>query len=109
MHLSCHDKVARRSTDERSCCRSPRRSSEEAARSISEPKVLEQYVSKADYAKEGRNEASLREGQVVQVIEKTQTGEFRFRRGGWGGWVEWGGGMVGCNGWVCARARSCRS
>ncbi len=48
----------------------------------------------------------LREGQVVQVIEKTQTGEFRFRQGGW---VEWGGGMVGCNGWVCVRARSSRS
>ena len=47
----------------------------ENAKSISEPKLLDQYIAKADYVKEGRNETSLREGQVVQVIEKTETGK----------------------------------
>ena len=55
--------------------RSTSEGSKEKVKSISEPKLLDQYIAKADYVKEGRNETSLREGQVVQVIEKTETGK----------------------------------
>ena len=55
--------------------RSASEGSKDKVKNISEPKLLDQYIAKADYVKEGRNETSLREGQVVQVLEKTETGK----------------------------------
>ena len=43
--------------------------------SITGPIVLERYVALADYAKQKKNECSLKEGQMVEVIDKNQNGE----------------------------------
>ena len=45
--------------------------------SISGPIVLERYVAIADYAKQKKNECSLKEGQTVEVVDKNQNGEPR--------------------------------
>ena len=41
---------------------------------ISEPMLLERYVAIADYNKQKKNECSLHEGQMVEVIDKNQNG-----------------------------------
>ncbi|XP_064631075.1 SH3 and PX domain-containing protein 2A-like isoform X2 [Lineus longissimus] len=47
---------------------------EQTADSISEPMLLEQYIAIADYKKEAAKEVNLREGQMVEVIEKNEMG-----------------------------------
>ena len=45
---------------------------------ISEPFLLEQYVAIADYSKSQFTDISLREGNVVDVIEKHEHGKQNF-------------------------------
>ena len=44
------------------------------AKSISEPIVMEQYLVIADYTKEGANEIDLIANEVIDVVEKNDTG-----------------------------------
>ena len=44
-------------------------------RQISYPMLLEQYVAVADYKKDARNEIELHSGQLVEVVEKCDTGK----------------------------------
>lgn len=43
---------------------------------LADPMVLEQYVVVADYQKQESSEISLCAGQVVDIIEKNESGEF---------------------------------
>lgn len=42
-----------------------------------DPLFLDQYVAVTDYEKAESSEVSLHVGQVVEVIEKNESGEFR--------------------------------
>lgn len=54
-----------------------RKKKEQTADSISEPMLLEQYIAIADYKKEAAKEVNLREGQMVEVIEKNEMGMYQ--------------------------------
>lgn len=43
--------------------------------SAADPLLLDQYVAVTDYEKQESSEISLRVGQVVEVIEKNESGE----------------------------------
>lgn len=42
---------------------------------MADPLLLDQYVAVTDYEKQESSEISLRVGQVVEVIEKNESGE----------------------------------
>lgn len=44
--------------------------------SAGDPLLLDQYVAVTDYEKQESSEVSLHVGQVVEVIEKNESGEF---------------------------------
>ncbi|XP_035772515.1 SH3 and PX domain-containing protein 2A-like isoform X2 [Neolamprologus brichardi] len=44
----------------------------------SEPMVLEQYVAVANYERQENSEISLKAGETVDVIEKSESGEWIF-------------------------------
>lgn len=44
----------------------------------SEPMVLEQYVAVANYERQENSEISLKAGETVDVIEKSESGECGF-------------------------------
>lgn len=44
----------------------------------SEPMVLEQYVAVANYERQENSEISLKAGETVDVIEKSESGEWMF-------------------------------
>lgn len=44
----------------------------------SEPMVLEQYVAVANYERQENSEISLKAGETVDVIEKSESGEWNF-------------------------------
>lgn len=46
-----------------------------------DPLLLEQYVAVTDYEKQESSEISLRVGQMVEVIEKNESGRGVFDRG----------------------------
>ncbi|KAI6660369.1 SH3 and PX domain-containing protein 2B-like [Oopsacas minuta] len=60
---------------------------ETEARNISDPILLEQWVAIADFNKEKRSQCSLKEGSVVDVVEKKASGWWFIENSGNQGWV----------------------
>ena len=42
---------------------------------ISDPVLLDRYIVVADYKKQSSNQCNLREGDIVEVVEKNQHGK----------------------------------
>ena len=49
---------------------------EKKAEKISKPKQLEQFMAVADYEAQDKGEINLQAGMVVEVNEKSESGEF---------------------------------
>ena len=45
------------------------------AKKISQPKPLEVYIAVSEYKKQEKGEVTLAAGMLVEVVEKTETGE----------------------------------
>jgi hypothetical protein len=55
-----------------------RRKASVKAKKISQPKPLEVYVAVSDYKKQEKGEVTLKAGMLVEVVEKTETGEYNY-------------------------------
>lgn len=53
---------------------------EKKAEKISGPKQLEQFMAVADYAAQDKGEMNLDAGMVVEVTEKSESGELSLKR-----------------------------